>query len=166
MLTPPLTIRAAMPGDIPDVLRHMRSLAEFEHYISDFTVDEKSLLTRAFGPHPECHIFVAECREGIIGYAVGLVIPFTYDLKKTLVLKEFFVDSGHRGKGAGSALFRHVAAWAIAEGGGRLKWDVMAGNQPAEAFYKKHGGCPDSKWRPYVMGEDALKAAANGMVSE
>ena len=45
----PLTIRAAMPGDIPDVLRHMRSLAEFEHYISDFTVDEKSLLTRAFG---------------------------------------------------------------------------------------------------------------------
>lgn len=62
-----------MPGDIPDVLRHMRSLAEFEHYISDFTVDEKSLLTRAFGPHPECHIFVAECREGIIGYAVGLV---------------------------------------------------------------------------------------------
>lgn len=160
MLNPSITLRAALPGDVPDLLRHMRSLADFEHYINDFNVDEKSLLARAFGPKPECHIFVAECSDGIIGYAVGLVIPFTYDLKNTLVLKEFFVDSGYRGQGVGSALFRHVVAWALAEGGGRLKWDVLAGNQKAETFYKRQVGCTDSKWIPYVMDEDALNAAA------
>lgn len=160
MLNSTLHIRAAMPGDIPHLLSHMRALAEFEHYINDFTVDEKALSERAFGLPPECHIFVAEYDDGIIGYAVGVIIPFTYDLKSTLVLKEFFVDSGYRGKGAGSALFCHVAAWADMEGCGQLKWDVMAGNQRAEAFYKKHGGCPDTKWIPYVMGPEALKAAA------
>lgn len=160
MLTPSFTLRAALPGDVPDLLRHMRSLADFEQYLSDFAVDEQSLSARAFAPDPECHIFVAECCGGIVGYAVGLVIPFTYDLKTTVVLKEFFVDSGYRGKGIGSALFRHVAAWAHAQGAGRLKWDVMAGNQKAETFYRKHGGGPDSKWIPYVMDEDALKAAA------
>lgn len=160
MLNPSFTLRAALPGDVPDLHRHMRSLADFEHYLSDFTVDEKSLLARAFGPHPECHIFVAECSDGLIGYAIGLVIPFTYDLKSTVVLKEFFVDSGYRGQGIGSALFRYVAAWARAVGAGRLKWDVMAGNQKAEAFYRKHGGSPDSKWIPYVMDEEALNAAA------
>lgn len=159
MLNSSFTLRAALPGDVPDLLRHMRSLADFEQYLSDFAVDEQSLSARAFGPDPECHIFVAACSEGIVGYAVGLVIPFTYDLKSTVVLKEFFVDSGYRGKGIGSALFRHVAAWALAGGAGRLKWDVMAGNQNAEAFYRKHGGCPDSKWIPYVMDEDALNAA-------
>lgn len=160
MLNPQITIRAALPGDIPDLLRHMRSLAEFERYINDFNVDEVSLLKRAFGPDPECHIFVADCSDCIVGYAVVLVIRFTFDLKSTLVLKEFFVDSNSRGAGIGSALFRHVVAWALAEGSGRLKWDVMVGNQNAEDFYQKHGGCPDTKWIPYVMNEEALRKTA------
>jgi len=160
MLNSLINIRAALPGDIPELLVHMRSLAAFERYISEFKVDEASLLERAFGPHPECHLFVAEAGNGIVGYAVVVVIKFTYDLKSTRVLKEFFVDSGCRGTGVGSALFRYVAAWALAEGSGRLKWDVMAGNQKAEAFYQKHGGSPDTKWIPYVMNEDALKKAA------
>ncbi|QCR38098.1 GNAT family N-acetyltransferase [Nissabacter sp. SGAir0207] len=157
MLSRDMTIRAAMPDDIPALLKHMRFLAEFEDYIREFDVDEHSLLARAFGEHPECHIFVAECSDGLAGYAVGLIIPFTYDLKCTVVLKELFVDAGYRGHGVGSALFRHLAAWTLAKGGGRLKWDVMAGNHQAEAFYKKHGGTPDQKWIPYVMNEEALQ---------
>jgi GNAT superfamily N-acetyltransferase len=160
MLTRQINIRSAQPYDLPALLGHMRSLAEFESYISEFRVDEKSLLIRAFGSHPECHIFVAECTDAIVGYAVGLIVPFTYDLKSTVVLKELFVDPGYRGKGAGSALFRHVAAWALSQGSGRLKWDVLTGNHNAEAFYMKQGGRPDNKWTPYVMDEEALKASA------
>lgn len=157
MLNSDINIRAALPKDIPELLSHMRSLAEFERYINEFKVDEASLLSRAFGKHPECYIFVAENSDGIVGYAVLLAIPFTYDLKYTLIIKEFFVANGHRGQGIGSVLFRHLAAWALAKGAGRLKWDVMAGNINAEKFYQKHGGGPDNKWIPYAMNEDALK---------
>jgi len=160
MLNPAITIRAALPGDVPALLEQMRSLAQFERYINDFNVDEQALLTRAFGPDRQCHIFVAECHDSIVGYAVMIVIRFTFDLKSSLVLKEFFVDGASRGKGVGSALFRYVAAWALAEGAGRLKWDVMVGNHKAEAFYQKHGGAPDAQWIPYVMNEDALQKAA------
>ncbi len=158
MLNSDVNIRAALPKDIPELLRHMRSLAEFERYISEFTVDEESLLSRAFSKHPECYIFVSEDSNGIVGYAVMVAIPFTYDLKITMIIKEFFVADKYRGCGVGSRLFRHIAAWALAKGAGRLKWDVMAGNSNAEKFYRKHGAGPDNKWIPYVINEDALKS--------
>ncbi len=155
-----LNVRAARPTDIHELLGHMRALAEFESYISEFAVDEEALLARAWGNHPECHIFVADCDEGIIGYAVGLIIPFTYDLQSTAVLKELFIDPHYRGKGVGSALFRHVVDWALSQGSGRLKWDVLTGNTNAEAFYIQQGGRPDSKWTPYIMDAEALKLAS------
>lgn len=161
------TVRPARPDDVPSLIEHMRALAEFEEYLDEFRVDEKALLARAFGERPECHIFVVEGREGIAGYAVGLTIPFTYDLRPTVILKELFVAAEYRGNGFGAALLRHVAAWTLSIGGARLKWDVMVGNQRAEAFYRGHGGCRDPKWMPYQMGEGALQALRTaGDVSE
>lgn len=136
----------------------MRSLAVFEGYFDDFAVDEHALLARAFGESPECHVFVVQGSEGIAGYAVGLIIPFTYDLRPTVVLKELFVAAIYRGQGFGAALLSHVAAWTLEQGAARLKWDVLAGNHRAEAFYRQHGGRPDAKWMPYQMSEDGLKA--------
>ncbi len=144
MLKQSIDVRSAQPGDVPDLLKQMRALAEFEGYIDEFKIDEKSLLSRAFGDHPECYIFVATGAEGIAGYAVGLVIPFTYDLRPTIVLKELFVEARYRGEGIGAALLRHIVAWTLAQDGARLKWSVLAGNYRAEAFYTQHGGCPES----------------------
>lgn len=160
MLGGHIKVRAALRGDLPELLNHMRSLAEFESYISEFRVDEKELLDRAFGRTPECYIFVAESGSRIVGYAVTLLILFTYDLKSTVVLKELFVEKNSRGKGTGSALFKHVATWALNQGSGRLKWDVLRGNDEAEKFYQRHGGRPDSKWIPYVIEIDELKSAS------
>lgn len=157
MLKHSIAVRPAQPSDVPDLIKQMRLLAEFEEYIDEFKIDEKSLLERAFGDYPECYIFVAVGIDGIVGYAVGLIIPFTYDLRPTIILKELFVDARHRGKGFGAALLHHVAAWTLAQGGARLKWDVMAGNHRAEVFYKQHGGSPDSKWVPYIMDNVGLK---------
>jgi len=149
MLSSEHRVRPALPEDVPRLIEHMRALAEFEEYLGEFRVDEKALLARAFGECPECHIFVAQHGEDIAGYAVGLTITFTYDLRPTVVLKELFVAASHRGNGVGAALLRHVAAWTLSRGGARLKWDVMVGNHRAEAFYRQHGGCPDGKWMPY-----------------
>ena len=152
MLTLSDAVRPATPEDVPDLITLMRALAKFEDYIDDFRIDDKALLARAFGPEAQCQIFVATWDTRLSGYAVVLEIPFTYDLRPTLLLKELYISEACRGRGLGHALLRQVAITALAKGAGRIKWDVMIGNHPAEAFYQALGGHRERKWIPYQMG--------------
>ncbi len=142
----------------------MRGLAEFERYLEEFAVTEPDLEERAFGPDPECRITVAEDRASgvLVGYAVTVSTPFTYDLKPTVTLKELYVCEPARSRGVGRALLQAVAADAVEAGAGRLKWDVLAGNRRAEAFYRSLGGRRVRKWIPYSMDARALRELAFG----
>ena len=164
MLNPLDAVRPAAPEDVPALIELMRALAEFEDYLCDFKVDEQALLSRAFGPSPQCQVFVADWHGEVAGYAVVLEIPFTFDLRPTLLLKELYIAEHCHSKGLGRALLQRVAIWGTAKGAARLKWDVMVGNQRAEAFYQRLGGRPDSKWKAYQMGLQEIKqlATSNG----
>ena len=152
-------VRPAEKRDLPRLLAMMRELAEFERYIRFFSVTERDLEERAFGRDPQCRITVAEdeVTGDPVGYAVTVTTPFTYDLKPTVTLKELYVREEARGRGAGRALFRAVAVDALEAGAGRLKWDVLAGNRRAEAFYRSLGARRVRKWIPYAMDERALE---------
>ena len=76
-----MLIRQACPRDVPQLLALMRELAAFEDYLADFAVDEGALHRRAFGPAAQCRIFVAEAAGELRGYAVALLVPFTFDLR-------------------------------------------------------------------------------------
>ena len=142
----------------------MRGLAEFERYLEEFAVSEPDLEERAFGPGPQCRITVAEDRATgvLVGYAVTVSTPFTYDLKPTVTLKELYVCEPARSRGVGRALLQAVAAEAVEAGAGRLEWDVLAGNRRAEAFYRSLGGRRVRKWIPYSMDARALRELAFG----
>ena len=75
----------------------------------------RSSRVRAFGRSPQCRITVAEdpVSKALLGYAVTVTTPFTYDLKPTVTLKELFVRKGSRSRGIGEALFRAVASQAL-----------------------------------------------------
>lgn len=166
LLTPRGRVRPALPADVPELLELMRALAAFEGYLDEFRVTEAELLARAFGEHPQCQVRVAELDEQLVGYAVVLEILFTFDLRPTALLKELYVAPHCRSAGLGHALLQQVAQWAQARGAGRLKWDVMAGNESAEAFYQQQGGQPDAKWVAYHMGQPALERLAFGSSGE
>ncbi len=140
----------------------MRGLAAFEKYLDAFAVTESQLARRAFGRNPQCRITVAEDRasKALLGYAVTVATPFTYDLAPTVTLKELFVRRASRSRGIGEALFRAVASQALETGAGRLKWDVLAGNRRAEDFYRALGGRRVRKWIPYVMDARGLRAVS------
>ncbi|UUY07229.1 GNAT family N-acetyltransferase [Pseudomonas sp. J452] len=146
--------------DIPALLVLMRELAAFEDYLMDFAVDAQALRERAFGPGAQCQVFVAESAGVPCGYAVALLIPFTYDLRPTCLLKELYLQPEQREQGLGWQLLSGVASWAIDQGAGRMKWDVLVGNSRAERFYQRLGGRPVSKWRAYEMAEPALAQLA------
>ena len=163
MLKIPDMVRPAKPEDVPDVVNLMRALAEFEDYIDDFRVDEQTLLDRAFGSEAQCRILVAEWAGRIAGYGVVLMIPFTFDLRPTMILKELYIGEAFRGRGLGHALLQRFAIMALESDAGRIKWDVLVGNRYAEAFYQKVGGFPDSKWVPYQMGRQGIEQLAVGV---
>ncbi|MES2819567.1 MAG: GNAT family N-acetyltransferase [Pseudomonadota bacterium] len=151
-------VRLAEPADVPALLMLMRELASFEDYLQHFAVDESALLERAFGPQAQCQVFVAASVDGLCGYAVVLEIPFTYDLRPRVVLKELYVAPQARGTGLGTSLLREVARWSSSRGAGQLSWLVLKGNRRAETFYRRLGGVPDSKWIAYEMDGTRLAA--------
>lgn len=155
-----MLIRQASTADVPQLLALMRELAAFEDYLADFAVDEDALHRRALGPDAQCRVFVAERAGELLGYAVGLSIPFTYDLRPTVRLKELYVAPQWRSQDLGRRLLATLAQWALAQGAGRLHWDVLAGNDRAQAFYQRLGGQPVGKWIAYEMGVAALQALA------
>jgi len=142
-------VRAATPVDVPALLDLMRELAAFEHYRDSFGVTQAELRRRGFpvAGEPEFHAVVAETPAGgLAGYAVYHLLPFTYDLKPTLVLKELFVRLPDRSAGLGTALLDQVLREARRRGCRQIRWAVLPGNDRAKAFYRRWGGAPDAQW--------------------
>lgn len=160
----PVTVRLANAGDAEALLQSMERLAEFEGYKADFRVTTKELLARglAASQGQEFLAFVADCAAGgLSGHAVVQEIPFTFDLRPTLVLKELFVAAADRSRGVGTALMEAVIAYARRRGCGQLRWLVLPGNDAAKGFYERFGGAIDSAWENWVLNPSLTSASPN-----
>jgi GNAT superfamily N-acetyltransferase len=146
--------RLAGAGDAEPLLQLMHKLAEFENYRPDFRVSFGDLLARGLAASQDGQFkaFVTDSgTAGLSGYAVVQEIPFTFDLRPTLILKELFVSQDCRGQSVGTALMSAVLDYARARGCGRLRWDVLPGNEAAKRFYRRFGGDRDSAWENWVL---------------
>ena len=157
-----IQIRDALPSDIPQLLRLMRALAEAENYSADFVVGAQDLKVRGFGAQQQFFTKLAIDTEKTIavGMAVFYLVPFTYDLRPTLVLKELYVDAPYRDRGVGEQLMVALAQGTQRLGCGRLRWDVLHGNHSAERFYQRLGGAPEDHWIAYRLDRAGIDALA------
>lgn len=147
------TVRPACASDASQLLVLMRELASFEGYIGQFCVSEDDLLERGLsgGPGQQFTALVADTGKGQLpGYALVYTVPYTFDLRPSLMLKELYVHESARGLGIGQALMAAVLNLAKQLGCARLKWDVLPGNTRAQAFYRSLGGAPDKDWEAWI----------------
>lgn len=153
-----ITVRAFQESDVPELLELMRGLARFEGYIDDFKVTEKDLVRFGLRPEPAFESFVAETPglRGLTGMVVLYRIPWTYDLRPTLVMKELFVRKDARGKGIGQALLRRVAHRAQELNCPRLLWTVLPSNDSAKRFYARAGATQDQGWEHWQLNKQGL----------
>jgi GNAT superfamily N-acetyltransferase len=149
-------IRRAQASDAPRLLSLMRGLARFEGYDDRFAVTEEALIERGFSPQrpPEFLAWVAELDGELVGYAVIYVIPYTFDLRPTVVLKELFTDDAARGKNVGHSLMNAVIEHARSLNARLIRWQVLPDNQPAKNFYRQHGATLDADWENWFIDLD------------
>ncbi len=150
-----LIIRHAVKEDCEDLLELMKKLAIFEDYIDDFAVTKEDLRTHGFSNVVTFTAIVAEQvvadNTELQGYLVYYLIPFTFDLKPTLFIKELYVNKAARGKNIGKQLMQATIKDAKEKGFGRMKWDVLSDNIKAQSFYKSFGAKHDKRWQGYVL---------------
>jgi len=142
-------VRHFKRSDVSQLLILMKKLAEFESYIDHFVVTEADIIGRGLCKKPQFYALVAgrEGSESLAGMAVLYIIPYTYTLKPSMVLKELYVKESARGFQLGSTLFEEAKKFASSNKCGQLIWTVMKGNEKAEQFYVSHKSKPDEKWK-------------------
>src|ERR1700739_4260638 len=139
-------IDAATAADMPDLLRLIRALADYEKLSDKVVATAADLREGRFGAQP-----VAECLLARVdGRAIGMAVFFrnfsTFLGKPGFYLEDLFVEPDCRGSGIGRALLQAVAAIAVKRGYQRVDWSVLDWNEPAIGFYKSFGAQAIDEW--------------------
>lgn len=143
-------IRWAEPGDELALLKLMQALATFEGYRDQFAVTESALNDVLF-QRKTAQALVAEIAHQPIGMLVFYPLPFTYDLKPWWLMKELYVEPAYRNDGVGEQLFSALTHYAKAQGGSRIRWDVLSTNLPAQRFYQRQGARHNQNWQLFDL---------------
>ncbi|MDR0802106.1 GNAT family N-acetyltransferase [Fluviicola sp.] len=140
-----MNIRQAQPGDEAAIHRLICELALYEKAPDEVINTADQLRTDLFADNV-CGAFVVENDEQkIVGFALFYLSYSTWK-GRCLYLEDFYIQPEfHRG-GIGSELFLRVVETAREWGVKRMDWQVLDWNEPAIAFYRKHGAILDGEW--------------------
>jgi GNAT superfamily N-acetyltransferase len=162
LANPAFILRNATPSDVPDVLRLVRGLAEYEKLLHEVVMTEADLQVALFGPEPRAYAVLAHAGDAAVGLALWYYTFSTFRGGSDIFLEDLFVEPAHRGHGIGLALLRHLAQRAVAENCRRIEWRVLNWNAPSIAFYASLGATKMQDWHVRQLGGDALTALAQG----
>ena len=103
-------------------------------------------------------VFVYRDESGqVLGYAFCILKEVRGDQLmqdiRTLYIDDLCVDENCRGRGVGSALYRHVLDYARQERCYNVTLNVWSLNAPAMAFYQKCGLKPQKVGMETILGE-------------
>lgn len=155
-----MTIRPAIPADIPLILRFIRELAEYEKLLDDVVADEDMLAVHLFGPSPRAEVLIGEIDGGPSGFALYFHNFSTFAGRPGVYLEDLYVLPDARGAGLGKALLARLARIATERGCARLEWAVLDWNAPAIAFYRSLGAVAMDEWTVNRVDGAALAALA------
>ena len=153
-------VRVATPEDVPDVLRLIRALADYEREPEAVETAEADLQRWVFGDDPVANVLVAESPPGgpVVGMALWFRTYSTWTGVPGIYLEDLFVDPAFRGSGLGKALLTALARIAVDRGYRRVEWAVLDWNTPSIEFYEALGARPLQEWSTYRLTGTALES--------
>ncbi|MCI4010178.1 GNAT family N-acetyltransferase [Brevibacterium sp. ZH18] len=155
-------VREATKADLPDILRLVRGLAEYEREPDavEATEDDFAAVMFPDDGHANTYGHVAEADGEIIGIAIWFHSFSTWTGKNGIWLEDLFVHPDHRGGGAGKALLGRLAQLCQERGLTRLEWCVLKWNEPSIGFYRSLGAAAQDDWETYRLDGQALQSFA------
>jgi len=153
-------IRPATEADVPQILRFIRELAEYEKLAHEVQATETQLGQQLFGPRPAAECLIAELDGKPAGFALFFHNFSTFLAKPGLYLEDLYVKPELRSKGVGRKLLAHLAALALSRGCGRFEWAVLDWNAPAIRFYQSLGAQMMESWKINRMTGEPLERLA------
>lgn len=157
-----ISIRAATPADFEVLLGLIDSLADYEKLARPDDAARERLHRHGFGEDPLFRAYLGEIDGEPVAYAITYRTYSSFLALPTLFLEDIFVLPDARGRGVGSALFRHLARQAVEEGCGRMEWVVLNWNRAAIGFYERLGGRRLDEWSTYRLSREQLLALDSG----
>jgi GNAT superfamily N-acetyltransferase len=159
-VTAGFVLREALSADLPEIVRLVRALAEYERLLHEAVGTAEDFGAALFGPNPTVFCTLAVAGGRAVGQAIWFPNYSTFTGRHGLYVEDVFVEPEHRGLGIGQAFFRHLAGLAMARGWTRMEWQVLDWNEPAIRFYRKIGARGMDEWRVQRVAGDALRALA------
>ena len=159
---PAFLVRPADVHDVPDLLRLVRALAEYEREPEAATATPaqfEAALFPAVGD-PTAYALVAQNDDGIVGMALWFRSFSTWTGEAGIWLEDLFVQPDQRGSGIGQALLGTLAELCVDNGWTRLEWAVLDWNTPSIEFYRARGARPLDDWTTFRVDGDALSRLA------
>jgi GNAT superfamily N-acetyltransferase len=96
-------------------------------------------------------VLMAEADGKPVGYAIYFFTYSTFLARPTLYLEDVFVHPDYRRLGLGGLFFAELRREARRERCGRMEWQVLDWNTPAQRFYRKLGAKPLEDWITYRL---------------
>lgn len=157
-------VRHAERSDIAALLSMMKALALFEGYADKFRVTAAELEKRLFD-YRDFDVLVADQFGRPCGMLVYYRLPFTYDLKPWVYMKELFVQEHVRSAGVGKALMHHFIEDCRQQGVSKIRFDVLQRNERAQRFYQSVGASADSDWQLFSIGVGGIGSCHYAVVN-
>jgi ribosomal protein S18 acetylase RimI-like enzyme len=157
-----MSIRAAVQGDIPQLLALIRRYWEFEG-IAGFEALRIELLLKHLidAPHSGA-VWVAEVAGQLIGYLVAVSMPSLEHRGLMAEIDELYVVPEARSRGVGRQLLASLEQALTARGCVRLQLQLGVANTGARAFYRRLGYGPREGYTLYDKPLTALRPAPPG----
>ena len=138
-------IRKGKKKDLPDILKLIKELAEYENAKEQVSITLKELEEDGFGIHPWYWFIVAEKNNEIIGLSFYFIRYSTWK-GKFLYLEDFIVKEKYRKMRIGSELFEATIRICKTLNLNGMIWQVLDWNKPAINFYKKYDADISNEW--------------------
>lgn len=151
-----MTIRQANPQDAQAIYDMIYELAIYEKAPEQVVTTPDEIRETLFGADSKTEALICESEGKAVGYAVFFTSYSTWLGRNGLYMEDLYVSPDFRGRGAGKALMKTIAQYAVSRQCGRLEWSVLDWNQPAIDFYQSIGALAQDEWVRYRLSGDAL----------
>jgi ribosomal protein S18 acetylase RimI-like enzyme len=153
-------IRAAAASDAEAIHAALLGIAEAVGETDRVRGTVDDILRHGFGADPAFEALVAETDGAVVGLCLFFRSFSTWTGKPGAYVLDLHVAPALRGRGIGEALLKRLALEARQRGWVYLRLSVDAGNEAAQAFYRRIGMRWSHKERLYTATDDAFDALA------